>query len=82
MRTKRVMIFKKPTESQMAISAQVKSSVQEAIVSLRDALAFASRSEHPMTIHNLSEILMRLESLEAMEEMFAKCGSLPGEHTH
>jgi DNA repair photolyase len=59
----------------MSLSNQVKESVNQATESLRDALAFAARAEHPITINTLSDILIRLESLEAMEDIMQKFGS-------
>lgn len=56
----------------MALSTQVKESVNEAVRHLRDALAFASRSEHSLTISTLSDLLVRCESLECMDEMMQK----------
>jgi len=56
----------------MALSTQVKESVQTATAALREGLAFAARAEHPMTIANLTDILVRLESLESMEEIMEK----------
>lgn len=56
----------------MSLSNQVKESVQQATSSLRDALAFASRSEHSMTIATLADLLMRCESLECMDEIMNK----------
>ena len=61
-----------PKESEMAISNQVKESILGATNCLRDALAFAARAEHPITINTISDILMRLESLEHIEEMMEK----------
>jgi hypothetical protein len=56
----------------MALSTQVKESVQLATNHLRDALAFASRSEHSITVSTLAELLVRCESLECMDEMMSK----------
>lgn len=56
----------------MALSSQVKESVTQAAGNLREALAFAARTEHPIVISNITEILVRLESLEHMEEMMNK----------
>jgi hypothetical protein len=67
-----IAILKKPTEMQMALSTQVKESVQLATKHLRDALAFASRSEHSMTVSTLADLLVRCESLECMDEMMNK----------
>lgn len=68
----KIAILRKPTEMQMALSTQVKESVNQATSHLRDALAFASRSEHSLTISTLSELLVRCESLESMDEMMSK----------
>ena len=57
---------------QMALSTQVKESVNQATSSLRDALAFAARSEHSLTINTLADLLVRCESLECMDEMMNK----------
>lgn len=68
------VILKGPSTSQMSLSTQVKESVALATNHLRDALAFAARSEHPICINALSDILMRLESIESMEEIMQKFG--------
>jgi hypothetical protein len=70
-----IAILKKPTEMQMALSTQVKESVQLATNHLRDALAFASRSEHSITVSTLADLLVRCESLECMDEMMSKFAS-------
>jgi len=67
-------ILKAPTESQMALSNQVKQAIDDASVNLREALAFAARTEHPVVISSLTEILIRLDSLEQMEELMDKFG--------
>ena len=65
-------ILRAPKQSEMALSNQVKESVNAATNCLRDALAFAARAEHPITINTLSDILMRLESLEHIEDIMEK----------
>lgn len=67
-----IAILKKPTEMQMALSTQVKESVEAATNHLRDALAFSARSEHSLTINTLADLLVRCESLECMDEMMNK----------
>jgi hypothetical protein len=62
---------------QMALSTQVKESVKQATSSLRDALAFAARSEHSLTINTLADLLVRCESLECMDEMMNKFAGHP-----
>jgi hypothetical protein len=64
----------------MALSSQVKECVDDATASIRNALAFAARSEQALTINSLTDVLMRLESLEHMDELvskFAKQKELP-----
>ena len=59
----------------MSLSTQVKESVEQAGNCLRDALAFTARTEHPLTITTISDILCRLESLEQVDDLmqqFAK----------
>lgn len=58
----------------MTLSNQVKQSINDATVNLREALAFAARAEHPVTISTLTDILVRLESLESIEEIMHKFG--------
>lgn len=68
-------ILRTPKESEMSLSTQVKESIESAVNNLRDALAFAARAEHPLTINTISDILCRLESLEQVNdlmEQFAK----------
>jgi hypothetical protein len=62
----------------MSLSNQVKQSVNEAAGVLREALAFAARTEHPVVISSLTDILVRLESLEHMEELMDKFGKSHG----
>jgi hypothetical protein len=61
------ILMKAPKESQMALSNQVKESVNMAVSNLRDALAFAARSEHPIVINTIADMLIRLESIESLE---------------
>lgn len=58
----------------MSLSTQVKESLNQAATHLRDALAFAARSEHPICITTISELLMRVESVEHMDELMQKFG--------
>jgi hypothetical protein len=66
------VILRGPRSSEMALSNQVKESVKQATENLRDALAFAARAEHPITINTIADILMRLESLECMDEIMER----------
>ena len=59
----------------MALSAQVKNSLDEASSHLRDALAFAARTEHPVTINAITELMCRIESLEQIDMIIERFGS-------
>ena len=58
----------------MSLSNQVKESVNQASGTLREALAFAARTEHPVVISSLTDILVRLESLDHIDELMDKFG--------
>ena len=72
-------ILRAPKESEMSLSSQVKESVEGAANCLRDALAFAARTEHPITITTISDILCRLESLEQVDELMNQFSKRDGE---
>jgi hypothetical protein len=65
----------------MALTTPVKDSLVAAATNLREALAFSARTEKPITIHTLTDILMRLESLEHMDELMSKFGAPSTEKT-
>ena len=67
-------IVRKPKSSEMSLSSQVKEAANQAAAQLREALAFAARTENPIVISTLTDILVRLESLETIEEMMGKFG--------
>ena len=75
-------ILRAPKQSEMALSNQVKESILGATNCLRDALAFAARAEHPITINTISDIMMRLESLEHMEDIMEKFHKAHEGHRH
>lgn len=56
-------------EAQMSLSAQVKDSVTEASKLLREAIAFAARSEHPFVLVSLSDIVHKLDTLDSMDQI-------------
>lgn len=72
-------ILRAPKESEMSLSSQVKESVEGAANCLRDALAFAARTEHPITITTISDILCRLESLEQVDALMHQFSQRDGE---
>ena len=61
----------------MALSNQVKESIEQATNNLRDALAFAARSEHPVVINAISDIILHLESIDSIEQIMQKMGAQP-----
>ena len=56
----------------MALSSQVKSSLEESVSHLREALAFASRTEHPMVVNAISELICRIDTLDQMNDIMQK----------
>ncbi len=68
------VILRSPKDSEMALSSQVKEAVNQSAAALREGLAFAARTEHPIVINSITDILVRLESLESMEEIMEKYG--------
>ena len=74
-----IPVTRKPRESEMALSTQVKEAVDQASNCLRDALAFAARTEHPLTVSTISDLLCRLESLEQVDELMAQFSKRDGE---
>jgi len=65
----------------MALTTPVKDSLNAAATNLREALAFSARTEKPITVHTLTDILMRLESLEHMDELMSKFSAPSTEKT-
>lgn len=65
-------IVRGPRSSEMAISTQVKEALDQAAACLREALAFAARTEHPITVSTLSDLLCRVESLEQVDELMTQ----------
>lgn len=66
----------------MAISTQVKESLDQAAACLREALAFAARTEHPITVSTLSDLLCRVESLEQVDELMSQFAKKDDEKTN
>ncbi len=56
----------------MAISDQVEYSIKEAQDSLRNALAFAARSERPMVCKAIADAIARLEHLMDADSLLDK----------
>ena len=53
----------------MALSAQVETALNEAQDKLREALAFAARSEKPYISKHIAEMLSKIESIIDAEEL-------------
>ena len=53
----------------MKVSKQVEDSVADAIKSLREALAFAARSEEPYIAKHIADKIMELDSLIKVNQL-------------
>lgn len=62
------LTIRRPKESEMTLSSQVKEATNQAALNLREALAFASRSEHPILVATLAELIVRVESLDSLDQ--------------
>ena len=56
----------------MKVSKQVEDSVAEAIKSLREALAFAARSEEPYIAKHIADKIMELDSLIKVNQLLER----------
>ena len=56
----------------MALSSQVKGSLDESVSHLREALAFAARTEHPIIVSAISELICRIDTLHQMNDIMQK----------
>lgn len=72
-------IVRTPKQSEMSLSTQVKESLDQAAACLREALAFAARTEHPITVNTLSDLLCRIESLEQVDDLMQQFARKDGE---
>ena len=54
----------------MALSNEVEESLKAAETNLREALAFAARSERPFLIRELGALIASVENLMNVDEMF------------
>lgn len=53
----------------MSLGTQVEESLKEAEANLRNALAFAARTERPMVCSVISDLISRIESLQNTEKI-------------
>jgi hypothetical protein len=56
----------------MALGAQVEESLKEAEASLRNALAFAARTERPMVCSVIADLIHRIESVMSTDSLLDK----------
>ena len=59
----------------MALGTQVEDSLKEAEASLRNALAFAARTERPMVCSVISDLIARIESVMDTDKLLDKLES-------
>ena len=63
----------------MALSPNVEESVDEAACQLRNALANAARSEHPLVLEQLSKLVADLDRLKAFDKFHDQLEKLKDE---
>ena len=56
----------------MALGLQVEESLKEATQNLRNALAFAARSERPMVCSVIADLISRIESVQNTDAILDK----------
>ena len=55
----------------MTLSQQVQDSLDEAVVSLRNALSFAARSEEPYISKHIADVMFQIENLKNVSNLLA-----------
>jgi hypothetical protein len=56
----------------MALGSQVEESLKEAVQNLRNALAFAARTERPMVCSVIADLISRIESVQNTDAILDK----------
>jgi len=56
----------------MALGKQVEESMKEAEANLRNALAFAARTERPMVVSVIADLITRIESVMSTDSLLDK----------
>jgi hypothetical protein len=56
----------------MALGQQVEESLKEAESNLRNALAYASRTERPMVVSVIADLIQRIDSVISTDELLDK----------
>jgi|TARA_Y200000002_G_scaffold347761_1_gene323201 predicted RNase H-like nuclease len=65
----------------MKVSKQVEDSVKEAIESLRNALAFAARTEEPYIAKHIADKIMELDGLIKVNQLLDDLEEIRENHT-
>ena len=65
----------------MKVSKQVEDSVNEAIESLRNALAFAARTEEPYIAKHIADKIMELDGLIKVNQLLDDLEEIRENHT-
>ena len=65
----------------MKVSKQVEGSVKDAIEDLRNALAFAARSEEPYIAKHIADKIMELDSLIKVNQLLDDLEEIRENHT-
>ena len=65
----------------MKVSKQVEDSVKEAIESLRNALAFAARTEEPYISKHIADKIMELDGLIKVNQLLDDLEEIRENHT-
>ena len=55
----------------MTLSKQVEDSLDEALASLRNALAFAARNEEPYISKHIADVMFQIENLKSVTNLMA-----------
>ena len=55
----------------MTLSKQVQDSLDDAVESLRNALAFAARSEEPYVSKHIADVMFQIENLKNVSNVLA-----------
>ena len=55
----------------MTLSKQEQSSLEEAVASLRNALAFAARNEEPYISKHIADVMFQIENLKSVTNLMA-----------
>jgi hypothetical protein len=59
----------------MVLSKSVEESLNEAVVDLRNALAFAARQEEPYVGKQIADMIMNIDQLQKIDKLFDKLDS-------